>query len=121
MARKITKNQKDFSDKFLETGNGTKSALEVYDTKNENVAAVIASENLRKPKVIEYLEGNALGASSRIVKISKTAKNEAVKLSANKDILDRAGFKPTDKTELSGMLQLQQVTGMKVIKDNEKI
>ncbi len=100
MARKITKKQKAFADKHLETGNGTKSALETYDTQDENTAAVIASENLRKPKIIEYLEGHGKNAATEIVRLGLKANNENVRLGANKDILDRIGLKPTEKHEV---------------------
>ena len=41
-----------FAKKFVENkGNGTKTALEVYDTTNENTGATIASDNIRKPKI----------------------------------------------------------------------
>lgn len=97
--KRLTKKEKGFADSFLETGNGTRAALENYDTALDNTAAVIATRTLRKAKVQEYLEKHAVGASSRIVKMSKTAKVEAVKLNANKDIMDRAGFKPIEKSE----------------------
>lgn len=51
----MTLKQKAFVKKYLETGNGTQSALDVYNTDNPDVAANIASENLRKPKVIEEI------------------------------------------------------------------
>ena len=98
----LTKKQKEFADEYLETGNGTQAALKAYDIetkKKEECAASIGYENLRKPQIQAYIENEAEGAASRIVEISKTAKMEAVKLNANKDILDRAGFKPTDKTD----------------------
>lgn len=56
MARQITPKQKAFADRYLKTGNGKQSALAVYDTDSEGVAATIASENLMKPNVINYLE-----------------------------------------------------------------
>ena len=49
----ITLKQKKFVKKYVETGKGTQAALETYNTASSNVAANIASENLRKPKVIE--------------------------------------------------------------------
>lgn len=91
--------QKKFADKYLETGNGTKSALEVYDVKDENSAAAIASQNLRKIKVQEYLESKAEIAASRVFELANQEENLNVALGASKDILDRAGFKPVDKSE----------------------
>jgi Holliday junction resolvasome RuvABC DNA-binding subunit len=37
--------------KWVKSGNGTKAALQVYNCKNENVAAAIASRNLKKLKL----------------------------------------------------------------------
>ncbi len=99
MANKITPKQKKFAQGYLETGNGTHAALEVYDTESENVAASIASENLRKPKVIAYLESKAERASERIVELSEQDEALPVALGASKDILDRAGFRPIEKSQ----------------------
>jgi len=99
MSTKLTKKEKGFALDYIDTGNGTQSALNHYDTTDENVAASISSQNLRKLKIQNYLEESADGASSRVVELSKEAKNETVKLNANKDILDRAGFKPVERSE----------------------
>lgn len=95
----LTKKEKGFADDYIDTGNGTKSALKNYDTEDISTAGVIAYENLRKPKIQKYLIDNAEGAISRIVELSIGAKNETVKLNANKDIADRGGFKPVDKSQ----------------------
>ncbi len=94
----LTKKEKGFADTFLETGNGTQSALENYDTDDENSAAVIASRTLRKAKVQQYLEEQGGDAITRIVQLSISAENESVRLNANKDIADRAGWKPVEKS-----------------------
>lgn len=103
MSERLTKKEKDFADSYLKTGNATKSALESYNTENENTAAVIGSQNLRKYKIIQYLEENASDAAGRIVEISKKARSEAVKLKANNDILDRTLGKPI--TPMVGKVQ----------------
>lgn len=51
MATNLTKKEKGFVKDYVELGNGTKAALNNYDTESENIAAAIASENLRKPKI----------------------------------------------------------------------
>ena len=51
----MTIKQKRFVKKYLASGNGTQSVLDSYNTENPNTAAVIASENLRKLKVIEEI------------------------------------------------------------------
>lgn len=43
----------------------------------------------------------ALSAIGTLVNLSKNAKSELVRLQASQDILDRAGYKPTDKQEIS--------------------
>lgn len=54
---RLTKKQRKFVKSFVETeGNGTQAALTAYDTTDPNVAAVIASENLRKPNIVDALE-----------------------------------------------------------------
>ena len=55
MARKLTHKQRGFVKEYVKGKSGTKAALAVYDTKNENVAAIIASENLGKPQIIDAI------------------------------------------------------------------
>jgi len=52
MAREATLKQKQFAKEYVDTkGNGTQSALKVYDTEDNNTANNIASDNLLKPTV----------------------------------------------------------------------
>jgi phage terminase small subunit len=97
MSRTITKKQKKFADKYLDSGNGAVSALHSYNTQDYNTAAVIANENLKKPNVIEYLKSQAQAAAERVIVLAESAENETVRLNANKDILDRSGYKAVDK------------------------
>lgn len=53
--RRLTKKQLGFTKDFIETGNGTEAALRNYDVEDENTAAVIASQNLRKPAIAEAI------------------------------------------------------------------
>lgn len=53
---KLTKKQRGFVKDYIETGNGTQSAMKNYDTESENTAGAIASENLRKPKIAEVIK-----------------------------------------------------------------
>ena len=106
MPKRLTLKQKKFADEYLKTGNAKKSAKKAYDikenTKNpEHTAESIGSENLSKPDIIQYFKDISEGASNRIEVLSKTAKNENVKYTANKDILDRAGYKATDRVEMN--------------------
>jgi phage terminase small subunit len=97
----LTQKQKKFADKYLETGNGTMAAKEAYTKSNDNCAAVEASRTLRKDKIQEYLANKADRASQVIFELLESAQNETVRLNAGKDILDRAGFKPVDKKDLT--------------------
>lgn len=98
MARAATKKQRGFAKSYIESGNGTQAALAHYDTKDPDVAGVIASENLGKPKVKELIDGYAEKATKNIQTLAETAENENVRLNANKDQLDRAGYSSVAKT-----------------------
>ncbi len=94
----LSKKEKGFADDYIETGNGVKSALENYDTEDYSSAGAIATQNLKKLKIQQYIADKAESASSMIFTLSQTAENEAVRLNASKDIMDRAGFKPVEKS-----------------------
>jgi phage terminase small subunit len=51
---KLTKKQQAFADFYIETLNGTQSAIRAGY--KESSAAEIASENLRKPNIAQYIE-----------------------------------------------------------------
>ncbi len=115
---KLTFKQKKFADKYLDTGNGREAALASYETKDPNTAGNIASTNLTKPNVIEYLKSQAQAAAERVIVLAESAENETVRLNANKDILDRSGYKAVDKvqslnvnvnTNLSEMSKYQEI------------
>lgn len=55
MAKTLTRKQETFVEAFVESGNGTISALAAYDTESKDVAKSIASENLTKPYVQEAI------------------------------------------------------------------
>ena len=55
--RKLTYKQRAWVKEYIKSkGNGTKSALKVYKTKDYNTAHSIASENLQKPAIIAEME-----------------------------------------------------------------
>jgi phage terminase small subunit len=93
---------KEFAKEYLETGNGTQSILNVDPViTSPESAAVKASRLLRNDKVKAYLENLAEKAATRIEQLMEQSENLPVALSASKDIMDRAGFKPVEKQELS--------------------
>lgn len=55
--KKLTLKQQLFITEYIKNmGNGTQAAANVYKTKNLNTAHAIASENLRKPTVVQEME-----------------------------------------------------------------
>ena len=53
---KLTHKQEKFVNVYTQTFNGTKSALQAYDTESYNTANQIAIENLQKPIIIEAIQ-----------------------------------------------------------------
>ena len=53
----------------------------------------------------EALKGYSSKALNQIQQLAETAVSEKVKLDANKDLLDRAGWKPVDKSEITEVNQ----------------
>lgn len=56
MARRLTKKEKGFVRDIVAGKNGVEAALDNYETKDYSTAGNIASENLKKPKIIEAIE-----------------------------------------------------------------
>src|SRR3990167_6506662 len=116
---KLTKKEKGFVKDYLDTGNGTLSAMKHYEIEakdKENSAASIASQNLRKLKIQQALDEHAEPAESKIFHLSQKAKSEMVSLVASKEILDRAGYKPIDKS-ISSALNLN--VGLRISENPE--
>lgn len=90
--RSLKIKQEKFAKVYLETGNATEAAMQIYKPKNRATARSIGSENLTKPNIRAYLEEKACGAMETVFILSQKAKSEVVRLNASKDILDRAGF-----------------------------
>ena len=53
----------------------------------------------------EALKGYSSKALNQIQELAESAVSEKVKLDANKDLLDRAGWKPVDKSEITEVNQ----------------
>ncbi|RLD44485.1 MAG: hypothetical protein DRI86_07465 [Bacteroidetes bacterium] len=108
---KLTSKQKEFCDRLVETKNPSLAAEEAYDIgsrggrgnvdKTVSTARTIASINLDKPNIRQYLESISGNAANRIEQLSVTAKNESVRLKANQDILDRAGYKAAESLDIT--------------------
>jgi phage terminase small subunit len=92
MITKLTQKQNRFAKEYLDTGNATEAADRAYKPKKRATARAIGSENLTKPNIRDYLSEKAENAASMVYVLSQKAESEAVRLSACKDILDRAGY-----------------------------
>jgi phage terminase small subunit len=108
----LTEQQRQFADYYLDLSNGTQSAIKAGYAKES--AHVAASRLLKNDKVRKYmaeirqqrrervnsqLSKYAEDAVKMLYDLALTADSEAVRTQAIKDILDRAGYKPVDKTQ----------------------
>src|SRR3990167_5015195 len=118
MATKLTKKQKGFVKDYIDTGNGSLAVKKNYDVSTDLTARTMASENLTKPNIKEALESHAGDAESRIYHLSQKAKSEMLSYVASKDIMDRAGYKPVEKSQ---SLNLDIKTEVKDISELESI
>lgn len=77
---KLTKKQKGFVNDFVIDENGTKAALNNYDTDKPVVAANIASENLTKPYIVEAIENKRMSLREALIEQGITEKRIAEKI-----------------------------------------
>lgn len=68
---KLSVKQQKFADKYIETGNATQSAIDAGYSKK--TAAVIASENLTKPNIREYIDNRMKEAASKRIMSAQEA------------------------------------------------
>lgn len=121
----LTEQRKLFIDEYLKLRckNATQAAINAgYSAKS---AQSQASQILNDPKVSEYLEHrkkqirsdlqqdfifDALEARKVMYSILKNPESkDADRISAAKDLLDRAGFKAQEKVELTGQLETSKL------------
>src|SRR3989344_3776791 len=90
-AKRLTPKQKAFADNILSGKNQTNAFLDAYGHKDKprKYGTHKGYELMKQQKIKKYLTINGFGAATRVVKISKNAKDESVKLRANLEILDR--------------------------------
>lgn len=98
MATKLTKKAKAFAKDYIETGNATLAVKNNYNVSSDNSAASAGSRLLRNSKVREYIEDKAETVAAIVFEIAQFGESDSSRLSASKDILDRAGFKPIERT-----------------------
>ena len=105
----------DFIAEFIDNGgNATQAAKTVgvsdgsastvgYRMKNRLINDIEAEQK-------EALKGYASKALHQIQTLAETAVSENVRLKANSDLLDRAGWKPVVKSEITEVSDLQNMT-----------
>ena len=105
--RDLTQKQRALVDTLVATGCSiTEAAGEAGYAEGES-GRVTASKTLRFPHVQTYLMQqvaenlgiSAARAASRMVQLATNARSEYVQLEASKDILDRTGYKPPDRSQ----------------------
>ena len=95
-------------DTLVATGCTLREAAEEAGYANGESGRVTASKTIRLPHVQSYmmqrvneqLGMNATVAAARVMNLATGARSEYVQLEASKDILDRAGFKPIDRSQV---------------------
>ena len=103
---RLTKKQKTLVDTIVALGCSIKEASAKSGYADGEAGRVTASKTLRLPHVQEYMQQmvrqsiglNATIASRKVLDLASSAKSEYVQLEASKDILDRAGYKPVEKS-----------------------
>jgi len=106
--RKLTKKQISLVDTLVATGCTLREAATEAGYANGESGRVTASKTIRLPHVQSYmmqrvneqLGMNATVAAARVMNLATGARSEYVQLEASKDILDRAGFKPIDRSQV---------------------
>ena len=104
--RRITKKQMLLVDTIVANGCSIKEASIIAGYSKGDAGRVTASKTLRLPHIQEYMQHrvresiglNATIASRKVLDLATNAKSEYVQLESAKDILDRAGYKPVDKS-----------------------
>ena len=106
-------------------GNATQAAIAVGASK-ASASTVGYRMKTRLTKEIDaeqklQLEGYAPKAISQIQNLAENAESENVKLKANADLLDRAGWKPVDKTEVTETGRLESMSTEEVEEELNKL
>lgn len=99
----LTEKQELFASLYVASGGkvGLSAERAGYASRNEGTRL------LKDPKIIKRIQEmtleaigvNAVSALHTVVKLSKTAKSDYVRLEAAKDILDRAGYRPPERVD----------------------
>lgn len=106
--RKLTKKQMALVDTLVSEGGSIAKAAERAGYAPGDSGRATASKTLKLPHVQQYMQQvvterlglDALKAVHRVATLADSAKSEYVQLQAAQDILDRAGYKPIDRSQV---------------------
>ena len=106
--RKLTEKQTALVDTLVANGCSIKKAAELAGYSKGESGRVSASKALKLPHVQQYMMQrmndqfglSATIAAGRLRDLVSNAKSEYVQLEASKDLLDRAGYKPIDRSQV---------------------
>lgn len=120
--REATAQQKLFVDEYLRGRKSNQTEAAIRAGYSKRTASSQSSQLLKNPQVVRYLREreeqldaelrqefmfDALEARKVMYEIMKNVESrDHDKIAVAKDFLDRAGFKPMDKVELSGTVDL---------------
>ena len=108
VTKKLTPKQTALVDTLVATGCSIRQAAADAGYADGEPGRVSASKTIRLPHVQQYMMQriqeqlglNATMAAARVMTLAQGARSEHVQLEAAKDILDRAGFKPIDRSQV---------------------
>jgi len=99
----LTEKQSAFVKEFSLTGNATQSAIKAgYSAKTAHAKGHTLRHQLQlqiEDETRRLMQAAVPGALAQIVDLAGHATSEQVRLQAAKDIMDRAGLKPTERVE----------------------
>lgn len=114
----LTEKQELFVDLYVRSGGKVGLSAEKAGYADRS----IGSKLLKDPKIIKRIQEltleaigvNAVSALHTVVKLSKSARSDYVRLEAAKDILDRAGYRPPERVDhrVSGDLSVSFDIGL---------
>jgi len=107
-ARKLTDKQVALVDTLVAEGCSIAKAAELAGYAAGESGRVSAHRALKAPHVQQYMQSrmnevfglSATSALATVRRLSSGAKSEYVQLEASKDLLDRAGYKPIDRSQV---------------------
>lgn len=106
--KKLTRRQQALVDTLVSEGGSIAQAAAKAGYAPGDSGRATASKTLKLPHVQRYMAQavqerlgiNALVAVQRVAALSESARSEYVQLQAAQDILDRAGYKPIDRSQV---------------------